>query len=51
MKADLQHLQERYKQKLTDPVFGSTHLKKRHHNWFNHNLKVIWGDTSTVKYV
>ena len=26
-------------------------MKKKHHNWFNYNVQVIWGDLSTVKYV
>lgn len=51
MKADLQYLQSKYQQNITDPVFGSTHVKKKHHNWFNYNVQVIWGNPETVKYV
>ncbi len=32
-------------------MFGSTNIKKKHHNWFNHNVQVIWGDSSTVNSV
>ena len=51
MTADLKLLQQKYDQKLTDNVFGSTEVKKKHHNWFNHNLKVIWGDKTTLNNV
>lgn len=51
MKADLQYLQQKYQQKFTDHVFGSTDVKKKHHNWFNHNVQVIWSNPKTVKYV
>jgi len=38
MLADLKALQKKYKQKTSDFVFGGTNVKKKQHNWFNHNI-------------